>query len=121
MRNVFVTLLRGLQSSWLRYDQSTRRYIESDPIGLEAGQFSTYGYVDGNPVSYLDPLGLANSGWLPRRSKPIPKPTTWTDGLPWGAGCGDEGSDCFVPDQLAGGDLLPACQRHDDCYDTKGG
>jgi RHS repeat-associated protein len=40
------------------YDPSTGRWLSRDPIE-EDGGINLYGYVEGNPVNLVDPLGLA--------------------------------------------------------------
>jgi RHS repeat-associated protein len=55
------------------YDPTTGRYIQADPIGLDGGS-NVYGYVGGNPVNDIDPLGLQRA--LPRPGIPVPIPGT---------------------------------------------
>ena len=42
------------------YDSITGRFINEDPIGFAAGDDNFYGYVQNNPVIFVDPFGFKN-------------------------------------------------------------
>ncbi|MBB6579817.1 RHS repeat-associated protein, partial [Comamonas odontotermitis] len=44
------------------YDKVSGRYIQADPIGLDGG-WNRFGYVGGNPLNGVDPLGLFEVVW----------------------------------------------------------
>jgi RHS repeat-associated protein len=63
----------GLFYNYFRfYAPEGGSYRQSDPIGLIAGSLSTYTYVDGDPLTGSDAMGLANGSaaqtWMKSRS-----------------------------------------------------
>jgi len=124
----------GLHYNRFRYyDPKLGRYITQDPIGLGGGGLNIYHYPL-NPNGGIDPMGLQvsdavmckNAGlsaWCPKDLTP----SLWerwrdrprSDGMPLGYGCGDKTNDNFIPDKPLGFNFLPACIKHDICYDNK--
>jgi RHS repeat-associated protein len=120
----------GLNYNHFRdYDPAVGRYVESDPIGLSGGEPSTFTYAYDDPLAFTDPRGLRPPGGAIDFRNFIrdsffggrfPDKDFRSDGMPWGWGCGDAGTDKIVPDGFFMATFFPGCRRHDDCYGTCG-
>jgi RHS repeat-associated protein len=52
----------GLHYNYYRdYDPTTGKFLQADPIGIQAGSNHLYTYGGNNPIIFIDPFGLA--GW----------------------------------------------------------
>ena len=118
----------GLNQNYNRdYDPLTGKYVESDPIGLDGGSYSTYSYVNNNPLSFDDPSGLLapSPGFWPAVG------TATAEGAAEGAEAGAEAGTVAEPGGGtaagavagaaiggivgAGVGIYQACQNPDDC------
>ncbi|MDR1995002.1 MAG: RHS repeat-associated core domain-containing protein [Azonexus sp.] len=59
---------RLLYNYFRDYDPLVGRFTQPDPIGFAGGSWSLYSYVNGNPLSFVDPEGLR--GGCPTGMKP---------------------------------------------------
>ncbi|MGJ7558733.1 RHS repeat-associated core domain-containing protein [Variovorax sp. RB3P1] len=108
----------GLFYNYFRsYDARIGRYSQPDPIGLDGG-WNRVGYVDANPLSFIDPLGLDSSNYFNRSGgrSLLNGPTNGS----WGGKCWSGGQYSCKGNPV--GDAPPtdsgdACyKRHDLCY-----
>lgn len=58
------------------YDAYTGKWTAKDPIGFEGGDSNLYGYVLGDPVRFVDPIGLVNLN-LFAHTDPLYVPAYW--------------------------------------------
>ena len=87
----------GLHYNYFRdYDPEIGRYIQSDPIGLAAGQMSTYAYVDSNPVNATDRFGLWSTAAHNHLLKLLGKRLCWSESQIRAAQGGSKFADNFL-------------------------
>jgi RHS repeat-associated protein len=77
------------------YDPSRGWFLQTDPVGYDAGDFNLYAYVGGDPVNKADPTGLCDPNTQCLTPPPEDKPKGWS--------CGSDSQCSSMPGDGAGG------------------
>jgi RHS repeat-associated protein len=101
------------------YDSQTGKWTAKDPIDFNGGDSNLYGYVLGNPVGFIDPMGLWNDPLLSGKGVPAAmggdgKGSSAGQGYgPFSGICGAKGTKeaRWIPDVFPN-----SCKKHDECY-----
>lgn len=109
----------GHQNYFRDYDPAVGSYVESDPIGLGGGSFSTYGYAGAAPITSADASGL-NSHTSPSPGYAIPWPmnSCYWPGSPannaWAANAANQIGDAI---DSAIGAIVNMCRSKPNCQE----
>lgn len=113
----------GLNYNYFRdYDQSTGRYVQGDPIGIEGG-LNKYAYVANRPLDLTDPYGLEPDPKepKPKSSRRSPRFFCWWCTAPHGGLRGVYCPDCDKKSKEPNGGVPPNPQPGDDDEPAKSG
>jgi RHS repeat-associated protein len=88
------------------YDKSSGRYIQADPSGLEGG-WNRFGYVDADPLSFIDPMGLCSCTDILSQAEALNNDSRYATSQPSRPGPNTNKCNFFVDDFLESTSVAP--------------
>jgi RHS repeat-associated protein len=115
----------GMNYNYFRpYDSGTGRYLQSDPLGLNGGQISTYAYVGSDPLDFADPFGLAPGDCFGSMQQALFDAKNWIRAKPqsqqtmeWGGWLSQNANGSWSYNAISSNDVVPPTQPDPELLD----